>query len=221
MRREAPPRRRTRAATALVAATAVIVFAITATLGFVATRTAAGRSWLPPTQPAPPALLQAPAVKTFTTQSAQAKSPTEETGRTFTVTVPTGWTEFVEQRTQQTQIPASTAVHWVKQDGTAELTVERFPGFYPYYDIRDYVAALTAEPTIRFAMAPPPNNQATNSTTQETQYRDEATNRTTYAELIPDNDELWVVSVTVPTDQESSGKVNLFDKIKTTFRVTS
>ncbi len=42
----------------------------------------------------------------------------------------------------------------------------------------------------------------------------------TFANLLPLGGDLWVVAVTVPVDQEDTGRSELFDRIAKTFKVT-
>jgi hypothetical protein len=156
---------------------------------------------------------QAPPVKSFTTVATQAAVTPGTPGGNFSVSVPVGWTKFVEQRGKQTLLPDSTVVRWVKSDGMAELTVERFPDYSPRSK-ENYLTALTKAD-------PAGNLQISNTVTDEYQFRTGDTARTMYFDLKQVGTDLWVLSVTVPTVQEGSGQTQLFDKIRTTFTVTS
>jgi hypothetical protein len=209
-------RRRGRVAGSLLVVLAVVLFAATAGGGFVAARVLAGRPLLPPshTNSAPPSNVpQAPPVRSFTTVATQAAVTPTTPGGNFSVSVPVGWTKFVEQRGEQAQLPDSTVVRWVKGDGMAELTVERFPDYSPRPK-ENYLTALTKAD-------PAGNLQISNTVTDEYQFRTGDTARTMYFDLKLVGSDLWVLSVTVPTVQEGSGQTQLFDKIRTTFTVTS
>jgi hypothetical protein len=41
--------------------------------------------------------------------------------------------------------------------------------------------------------------------------------RTTYLRMVPANTELWVFSVTVPTEREAAGRTKLFEPVLATF----
>jgi hypothetical protein len=209
-------RRRGRVAGSLLLVLAVVLFAAAAGGGFVAARVLAGRPLLPPSHAgsAPPSSLpQAPPVKSFTPVTTQAAVTPGTPGGNFSVSVPVGWTKFVEQRGKQTLLPDSTVVRWVKSDGMAELTVERFPDYNASSAKENYLTALTR--------AEPGNLQISNTVTDEYQFRTADTARTMYFDLKQVGVDLWVLSVTVPTVQEASGQTQLFDKIRTTFTVTS
>jgi serine/threonine protein kinase len=214
-----PPvrRHRGRVAGSLLVVLAVLLFAAAAGGGFVAARVLAGRPLLPPshTNSAPPSSVpQAPPVKSFTTVATQAAVTPGTPGGNFSVSVPVGWTKFVEQRGKQTLLPDSTVVRWVKSDGLAELTVERFPEDNSSSAKENYLTALTKAD-------PAGNLQISNTVTDEYQFRTGDTARTMYFDLKQVGADLWVLSVTVPTVQEGSGQTQLFDKIRTTFTVTS
>jgi hypothetical protein len=134
-------------------------------------------------------------------------------GGDFGVSVPVGWTKFVEQRGRQAALPDSTAVRWVKSDGTAELMVERFADYAPR-SVSTYIQAMEKADT---------SGTLFNAlgTVDEHLFRTGQTGRSIYFKVVTDNSDLWVLSVTVPTVQEDSGKANLYDKISPTFRVIS
>ncbi|HEY0806689.1 MAG TPA: hypothetical protein VGD84_16565, partial [Pseudonocardiaceae bacterium] len=153
----------------------------------------------------------APPVKSFTAVVTQAAVTSGTPGGNFAVSVPVGWTKFVEQRGRQGSLPDSTAVRWVKTDGTAELTVERFADYVPR-STKIYIQAVeNADPSGKLftALGAP----------DEYLFRTGETGRSTYFKVVTDNADLWVLSVTVPTVQEDSGKANLYDKISPTFHV--
>jgi hypothetical protein len=214
--RRAAGRRRGRLAGSLLVVLAVVLFAATAGGGFVAARVLAGRPLLPPSHAssAPPTSVpQAPPVKSFTTVATQAAVTPGTPGGNFSVAVPAGWTKFVEQRGKQALLPDSTAVRWVKSDGTAELTVERFPGYAPR-PMQNYITALRqADPN--------GNLLGSQAVPNEYLFRTGDTARNVYFDLKQVDTDLWVLSVTVPTIQEGTAQTQLFDKIRTTFTVTS
>jgi hypothetical protein len=161
---------------------------------------------------------------------------TDVPGAAFSVEVPRGWTAFVEPRTSTT-LPASTVVRYVKPDGTNELTVERFGDFAPDQSISDYLDALretwphgyvplqlSDQPSAALPGSPAPTEigyRSVDAIAGTASNTDWAAARTTYAELMPHGTDLWVLSLTVPTVQEGSGAIDLFDRIKTTFQLTS
>ncbi|HEV3362497.1 MAG TPA: serine/threonine-protein kinase [Pseudonocardiaceae bacterium] len=236
------PRRRGRAATVALLAVAVLLFVGAAGGSFVAARTLAGRSLVPPkpsptsTPPTTPSTGTTPIQ--LATSTASAVFANGMTGGQFSIDVPIGWQMFTEQRASG-EIPSGGAVHYVKPDGTEEVTVQWYPSFYPNNSIENYVQSLrdawpsaddfnlSAEPMTRIAGlavgGPEPAEEIGYRTADGSSTDNEASrnaHRTTYADMLPSNDDLWVVSVTVVTDTEGSGNT-LFGKIKLTFKPTS
>jgi eukaryotic-like serine/threonine-protein kinase len=207
-------RRRAPVVTGLLLVLAVVLFAAAAGGGFVAARVLAGRPILPPTSAPQATLPQTPAVTSFVTVTAQAAVTSGTPGGNFSLSVPRGWTKFVEQRGKQTELPDSTAIRWVRGDGSAELTVERFADFDPRPVIVYVRTWKQADPNGNLLSAL--------GTTDEYLFRTGETGRSVYFKVVKtaDDPDLWVVSVTVPTVQEDSGRINLFDKISPTFKVT-
>jgi hypothetical protein len=215
----APVRRRGRhpAVMAILGVVAVVLFAAAAGGAFAATRTLARQPLLPTrssTTTPPPAAQTAevPQLTTVTTSAAAAGG----SGGGFTVPVPVGWTKFVEQTKGHDGLPASTTVRWVKPDGTAELTVERFPDFPP---------GMTSLYTNALQPNQPGHNLVCTPKTGACKiylYRTSDTSRSTYFKFVPasDDSDLWVVSVTVPLDQESNAMLSLFTQITDGFRTS-
>ncbi|HEX4721426.1 MAG TPA: serine/threonine-protein kinase [Pseudonocardiaceae bacterium] len=208
-------RRRGPLASGLLFVLAVLLFVVAAGGGFVAARTLAGRPLLPPSHaPTTPTTNSPPIpVTTFVTVTAQAAVTSGTPGGNFTVSVPAGWAKFVEQRGRQGPLPDSTAVRWVRSDGEAELTVERFAGFQPKgpSDYTDAVRAADPDGKLLSASNAP----------GEYLFRTSTSGRSMYFKEVQGDGDLWVLSVTVPTIAEDSGLTDLYDKISPTFHVTS
>jgi hypothetical protein len=152
-------------------------------------------------------------VTTFTTVNTQAAVTSGTPGGDFTVSVPNGWTKFVEQRGQQGVLPDSTTVRWISSTGQDELAVERFAGWDPR-TTQQYTDALKkADPAGRLFFDP--------NAPDEFLFRTYETGRSMYIKVVTVDGDLWVLSVTVPTISEDSGKAALYDKIGPTFQVTS
>jgi len=160
----------------------------------------------PPTSTPGPA----PTPTTFHTLAAQASVADGTPGGDFQVSVPDGWTKFVELRGAQQLLPQSTAVLWLKPDGTDELGVELFRDYYGG-KTNDYVKALRQGD---------PKGGAYRPGEDEILFRTSTTYRSMYFQLVKNGSDLWVVSLTVPTDQETAA-FSLFDRIRTSFKVTS
>jgi eukaryotic-like serine/threonine-protein kinase len=230
-----PPsgRSRGRVASALVLVLAVVLFLLAAGGGFALARVVGGRPVLPPehtSAPAQPPSTKPPAAD-LEPQTGDAATVNGVQGGGYSVGVPHGWAHFVEQRNADDV--TSTRVYYVSADGTQTLTVERFTGYFTDHSPDDYVDSLDDNPDatvatperskIKGLAGGKPGEQLTYRTTTEAADlapggRD--LNRVTFANLLPLNDDLWVVAVTVPVDQEDTGRSALFDPIATTFKVT-
>ena len=221
----APARKRRRRVVApvLVTMLALVLFCASSAGGFALARVIGGRPILPPELDAPAQQASTP-LGELTDTPGDASTLAGEQGGGFTVPVPKGWTKFVEQRVTKT-LPNSTRVHFLSPDGTQQLTVERFPGFYPKYSINTFVTALARESPsyLEVSRLDGPAGQGPERA-QELTFRttelDAGSNRVTFAQLSPVGVDLWVLAVTVPVDQEDSGRGLVFDRIAPGFRVT-
>jgi hypothetical protein len=74
--------------------------------------------------------------------------------------------------------------------------------------------------TVLGGTGPEPALELTYRTSEVVRGSDAISNRVTFAKLSPTGIDLWVVSVTVPLQQEDSGRTKLFDKIAPAFRAT-
>lgn len=211
-------RRRPPALTAALFVFAVILFCAAAGGGFAATRLLAGRQILPPPQqPIVSSEPLAPPARTpFATVNASASATTDTAGSDFSVPVPTGWTKFVEQRGTEGKLPQSTVVRWVKPDGSAELSVEHFPDYFKADTQQDYLNAI-------WAVDKDGKLYQTGQAGKVYLFRTSDTLRSSFFSFVQPSGsrDLWVVSVTVPTVEEHSGQVDLWDNIGAGFRLTS
>ncbi|WP_104478148.1 serine/threonine-protein kinase [Actinokineospora auranticolor] len=223
--------RRAPLVTAALAASAVLLFGGAAVGGFAMTRAVGGQEVLP--QSPPPASQQAAApIRELAPRTADAATLAGEQGGTFTVPVPDNWVKFVEQRTAKT-LPNSTRVHWVSPDGTSELVVERFPNFYTKHTVEQYLRVLSSRtPGYRVVGSTPLESGNIPETAVQLTYRSvdfaedggpgssgTDVNRTSIANILPMDRDLWVVSVTVPIELEDTGRRGLFARIAPEFRV--
>ncbi|MGQ0838371.1 serine/threonine-protein kinase [Actinokineospora sp.] len=224
------PRGRGALRTVVLACLAVLLFAGATGGGFALARVVGGAPVLPPARPGPGTSQAAAPVRELVVRSADAATLAGEQGGGFAVPVPRDWVKFVEQRATKT-MPNSTRVHWVSPDGTASLVVERFPNFYPDYTVDQYLRVLaTRAPgyrevgsttvTVPGAGTPEPARQLTYRTVEVA--ADAAAgdaNRAAFANVLPIGADLWVVTVTVPIEQEDSGRRELFARIAPDFRL--
>ncbi|MEV4055740.1 serine/threonine-protein kinase [Amycolatopsis sp. NPDC049688] len=227
-----PPRvgRRSATATAVLVAVAILLFLLAAGGGFALARTVGGQSLFPPaavprstpngpTDVPPPSLVQ---------QSGDASYVTGNGGQ-FGLGVPQGWQKFVAPHTT-TKFGASTAVQYVSPDGRRSLRVERLVKYFAQFpDDGEYITWLKQSyPPNAFALfgpSPLPDGKGSTLT-----YRlaeggalpagdGRGGTRVTFMNLIQAGTSLWLLSVTVPAEQESSGQ-EVFDRVAKTLSVS-
>ncbi|MEU7479531.1 serine/threonine-protein kinase [Lentzea sp. NPDC042327] len=211
----------------LVLVAAVLLFLVGSGGGFALTRLVAGAPLLPPAQQGAPTLPTLPASPTFEQRTEDAVTAIGDQGGKFTLKVDKSWTKYAEQRAADQRVPASAVVHFVSPPGAYEVAVQRFPDFYPKRRIAEYVAAVQARWATRFyggEKVPTPNLAGPRSEdgiqfVYRTVEGDEATGlrRSHFSRVLPHGTDLWVVEVTVPTEQEDAARERLFDAIASTF----
>ncbi|CRK59812.1 serine/threonine protein kinase [Alloactinosynnema sp. L-07] len=225
------PRGRSPWAAVVAVVAAVVLFAGAAAGGFALTRFVGGQP-VRPLSHAQASQASAP-VRDVEIRTADASTLAGEQGGGFSLPVPSDWVKFVEQRVTKT-LPNSTRVHWVAPDGTSELVVERFPVFYPKHTADEYLTVLARRaPGYRLVGTTPIDGSTDPEPGVQVTYRtvdvaDDApgrpattdVNRATFANVLPIGTDLWVVSLTVPIEQEDSGKRGLFTRTVPEFRAT-
>ncbi|MGW6447173.1 serine/threonine-protein kinase [Lentzea sp. NPDC055074] len=223
----AAPTRRGRVASVLVVVAAVLLFVVGSGGGFALTRYAAGASLLPPTEQTLPTLPTLPTSPTLQPRTASAVLANGDQGGKFTLHVEQSWSTYAEQRAGDLRLPASAVVHFVSGSGAYEATVQRFPEYYPKRDIKLYTAGVQGRWPGRFfggEMVPTPDlagprNEASVQFIYRTVEGDESTalRRSHFSRVLPYGNDLWVVEVVVPTEQEDEARARLFDAIASTF----
>ncbi|GAB3464725.1 serine/threonine-protein kinase [Actinophytocola sediminis] len=235
-----PVRRRRRGAgvSALLTVVAVLLFAGAAGGGFALARVAGGEPILPPAQTRTSTSAPAadPPSNELVEQQGDAATVAGAQGGGYRVQVPVDWVRFVEER-RVDDLP-STRVFFVSPDGTRTLTIERFAGYYPDHTIDEYVNDLGGLPNVLYEeisatgienIADNGHESAAQLTYRTTDHanvlapgdpRARNQNRVTFANLYPMGADLWVIGVTVPVDQEDSGRAEIFDRLIPTFKVT-
>lgn len=230
-------------ATGIVTFLAVLLFFAAAAGGFALSRYVGGKPILPPAEQTIPTVTTTPptgVTNELATRTGNAATYKGQQGGGFSLPVPTDWVEFVEE-VRDDEFVSSTRVYYLSPNGTQLLTVERLAGFYPDYRIANYLERLeSSEPdlTVNVVYKQEINGLSTNGVAPvepalELNYRattnakavvpDDAAavddTRVTFAHLLPYAGDLWVVSMTVPIDQEDSGS-DLFTPIVPKFQVT-
>ncbi|KDN18343.1 serine/threonine-protein kinase [Amycolatopsis rifamycinica] len=225
------PARRSSTATAVLVAVAILLFLLAAGGGFALARAVGGQSLLPPdaaprstpngvTDVPPPTLVQ---------QSGDASYATGNGGQ-FGLQVPEGWQKFVAPHTT-TKFGASTAVQYVSPDGRRSLRVERLEKYFAQYpDDGEYIAWLKqAYPANAFNLSEPSPSPGGKGTTLTYRLAEGGTlpesdrgggTRVTFMNLVQAGTSLWLLSVTVPAEQENSGRQDVFDRVAGTLSVS-
>jgi tRNA A-37 threonylcarbamoyl transferase component Bud32 len=227
------PPTRTVTASAVLTFAAILLFLAAAAGGFAAAR-ALGEQPITPPAKSSQVLPAAPPMHPLVTRDGDATNLKGAKGGAFTVQVPQDWAKFVTQQARE-QLPPSTLVQFVSVDGRQVLNVERFAGFFDENSIADYQKSLAAGyghgDFGPLNVAPLRNGKDGIAMTYTTVERAGpagksgsgsagSLSRTTFAEAFRSADNLWVIGVTVPTEQEDVGRGQLFDRIVPTFTAT-
>lgn len=207
-----PPRRSTARVAALYGL-ALLLVAVSAAGTFAATRSAAGLAVLPSAAPAAAEIAApTPPVPIGEREVTMAGSDEVE----FTIAVPLGWLEFRERRTLAGA--PSEVVRFVSPDGASVITVARVGGSEdaPLTGVLGSHLAGVAAGVTRLVEV----GRDTVDDGVELTYRtvegvgDGAMLRTSFLRVLPGP---WLVLVTVPTEREEAGRMDLFDRVLPTF----
>ncbi|MCS7484310.1 serine/threonine-protein kinase [Umezawaea endophytica] len=224
------------ARTVLLAVVALLVFAASGVGGFALTRFVAGAPLLPPQRTSAPSLPSIGTTLELVPRRASAASANGDQGAEFTISVGADWTTFVEQRVND-DLPASTTTHLVAPNGLYEVAVQRFGGFYPKWRVEDYLGLVRSHwPEGRYfsesvaALPGVPGNdfdapvqlgyrtvEPALALTRAPEQPGPDLRRSRFSRVLPHGSDLWVVEVVFPTDQEETGRAELFDTIVGTF----
>jgi hypothetical protein len=196
---------------------AALLFLGAAITGFGAIRVAGG-------QPALPKLGARPAVGTNTDEvvlTPRALQITELDGTRparFTVIVPQGWPEFLEQRAPGTD--AGTVMRFVSPDGSEVIAVERVTGAFPGGGVDQYLSTYLRKLAQVVPELVETQRQKLSDGALDATFRTQEggeLRRTTYVRLLATKTDLWVISVTVPTEREGAGRMKLFEPVVAEF----
>ncbi|MGH4010141.1 MAG: serine/threonine-protein kinase [Pseudonocardiaceae bacterium] len=196
---------------------AAVLFLGAAATGFGAVRVAAGQPALPYLGTSA-ALEVVPNEVVLIPRALQVTEPDGTRPARFTVSVPQGWPEFREQRVLGNN--PGTVMRFVSPDGSEVIAVERVTGVAPNgtgdqfltgYLRRLALGVPELVETQRHRL-PAGGLDASFRTQEGGELR-----RTTYLRLLPAGSDLWVVSVTVPTEREGAGRTNLFEPVVADF----
>ncbi|MDT7725270.1 MAG: eukaryotic-like serine/threonine-protein kinase [Actinomycetota bacterium] len=218
----------------VLALVAMLLFLAAAGGGFALARTVGGQSIMPPprqtreaAQPAVPASLPK-----LVADGGDASNVNGITAR-FSIEVPETWAKFASQQPGRPGLPLSTLVQYVSPDGTQVVAVQRFADYFPgHISENEYLIALGAAfgPGNFIPFQPIPNGEHSLNVTYRT-LENSATPRprtnegggpswrSTFANVFKRGNSLWVVSATVPVEQETSSRIDLFDRVAGTFKI--
>ncbi len=228
----APPRagRRTARATAVLVAVAILLFLLAAGGGFALARTVGGQSLLPPaaepvarsngpTQVPPPTLVH---------QTGNGSYLNNDGGQ-YALDVPEGWQKFVAPH--NTKFGLSLVVQYVSPDGRRSLRLERLAKYFDQtegYD--DYIGWLRQSyPGNSFELFPPSNSPDGKGVTLTYRLAEGGAlpkqdgsggTRVTFVKMVQAGTSLWILSVTVPAEQETAGQRDVFERVAGTLQVT-
>jgi serine/threonine protein kinase len=221
-----------------LATTALIVLAFLLFLaavagGFIATRAVGGQSIAPPAQDGQAAQL-VPLPDQLETGTGDATNVKGTKGGLFTIQIPQGWLRFTTQQ-PASALPASTLVKFASPDGSQALGVQRYANFYPAHQMSEFLKSLeTPWPRGDFVRVNPvatiPGREDGVGFTYRTIEHSDVVRkdrsasstigRTTFLQAFRVGNNLWTITVTVPTEQEELGQSKLFDRIAPTFTTT-
>lgn len=217
-RRFANTRARGTAGRAVLWALAVLLFVGAGLAGFGAARLASGRAALPDLR-ARATVGTSPDEEVLIPRVLQITEPNNTRGVRFTVTVPRGWLEFREQRVLGTA--SGTVLRFVSPDGSEVIAVERVTGRLPGNSVDQYLTTYLRTlaqgvPELvetQRQRLPGHGLDATFRTQEGRTEEGGELRRTTYLRLVEARAQLWVVSVTVPTEREGAGRTKLFEPV--------
>jgi len=220
------PARRGAAASAVLVLVALMLFLAAAGGGFALARTVGGQDLLPPAtdrgapstsgpvNPAPPELVPA------TGNS----SVTRGTGGDFSLNVPKGWLKFSGPHVTA-KFGTTEVVQYVSPDGRQVIRVERVEGYFSPSrpTSEDFVSSLLAsqpESVLADAVTPLAGRDGSTLTYRAPELGSgSGMTRVTFADLLKSGSDLWLLAVTVPVEQETTARPDIFDRIAPGFQV--
>jgi hypothetical protein len=195
---------------------ALLLFLVTAVTGFGAARIATGRPALPHLgAPAAPGV--SPSELVLASRVLGVSEPDGTRPGQFTVSVPQGWPEFREQRTLGNN--AGTVMRFVSPDGSEVIAIERVTGALPG-GVDQYLTSYLRKLAQGLPQLVETQRQRMSGGVLEATIRTQEggeLRRTTYLRMMPAGADLWVVSVTIPTEREGAGRTKLFEPVVAAF----
>ncbi|WP_067589992.1 MULTISPECIES: serine/threonine-protein kinase [Amycolatopsis] len=221
-----PPPRRGGRATAMLTVASLVLFALACGGGFALARVVSGQNLLPPQGPAvgglaaPGTVAESSQPLNLIPQQANASSTANVTRDSeYTLSVPEGWKRFIASR--KSVFGTSTVVQYISPDGRQSLRLERIPNFYEKYSLGDAMAALRSsgsQDSFNFTRDPAQTANGTEvmfRAVERAQSNATAITRATFALVKQSDNTLWLLSLTVPAEQEDTA-ANTFSQIAPT-----
>lgn len=223
---------RSPAGTVVLVLASIIIFLLAAAGGFVLARAVGGEDLRPPA-----ALEQGDSISplpppTLVTQQGDASTVNGVKGGRFTISVPEGWQKFVASHI--TRGVPSTVVQYVSPDGYQVIRVERLTGFMNGNEPPAYFAWLKSQNPEIFTTTEPGTVPGRGKESMRYVYRtteragqpaangapDETVIRTTFMDLFAAGQDLWILSVTAPIEQETTSKTGVFEPVAKSLTVS-
>ncbi|GAA4541116.1 serine/threonine-protein kinase [Amycolatopsis samaneae] len=226
----ASPARRSVKTSAVLTVVSVLIFLLAAGGGFALARTVGGQPLLPPAAGSPVSTGQPVVVPppVLVTQQGNSNAVNGVKGGQFSLDVPEGWLKFASPH-QLRSGSTSTMVQFVSPDGRQVITVERLAGFLTGGAPARYLSEVQRNyPGDAFFLAKqaPLTGQnglaVTYRTTERATGRSDGSGpvtRSTFANLIQAKNDLWVLSLTAPSEQEDSARTGVFDRVAPTLKI--
>jgi hypothetical protein len=136
----------------------------------------------------------------------------------FSVSVPLGWPEFHEMRGGGDA--AGVVTRFVSPDGSEVIAVERVTGALAAGPADQYLDNYLRKLAQGVAELVETQRQRLPGGAMDVTFRTQEggeLRRTTYLRVLPARPDLWMVSVTVPTEREAAGRTKLFEPVVAAF----
>ncbi len=216
------PARRGAVATVVLMVVAILLFLAAAGGGFALARTVGGQQLLPPAAGQPEASTpeqddpEPPKLVAVTGES----STVHGNGGTFGLQVPQGWQKFAGPHVTS-KYGTTDVVQYVSTTGRQVVRVERIEDYYGSSDNpADYVAYLQSTvPNLNVVEDKPLADRGGLFLRYRAPELGSAMVRVTFVSLERSGNDLWVLAVTAPVEQEDTAKADLYDRIAPTFAV--
>ncbi|MBB5906327.1 serine/threonine protein kinase [Actinoalloteichus hymeniacidonis] len=166
------------------------------------------------------------------TGTATDSDPSQGISGRYSLDIPRGWVAFHEQG--RAELGPDIRHRYLAEDGSRMISVQRLIDFYPDGRVADYIDTLSqpwssSGELLMLGATTSPAPPGGIEPDQSISYRrvevgltsnadQREIRRSTFANLLPRGDDLWVVSVTVPTETEGAGS-RIYEHVSESFQV--